>query len=296
MNRRACLQLAPLFAAVLAACGGSSDDSAAGGPASIMREDAPRLSATNQAWHWIASEWQPVNFPDASARNVRFGHASHGWVFKTVTSTSLACTVDFFGSDPARGVVKSCEVDTAASTPPPAAGWQWIANEWQTLVFPNATTRNVRFGHANHGWVYDALTGSSLVCTVDAFGSDPARGIVKSCEIDNSVGAVLTAAPSSPAPSSPAPPPPSTPPAVDGTATLSWAAPTTGFAGYRVYYGQASRSYQQSMGTGIDVGTAPGYTVTGLTRGRTYYFAVTTFDTDGNESVYSGEVSKAIAP
>ncbi len=64
-------------------------------------------------------------------------------------------------------------------------------------------------------------------------------------------------------------------------------------AGYRVYYGTAPGAYQQVRGAGVVVNDTT-YTVTGLTSGARYYFAVTAFDGSGNESDYSGEVIKDI--
>ncbi len=86
------------------------------------------------------------------------------------------------------------------------------------------------------------------------------------------------------------------PDAFSASATLSWDAPTTNtdgspladLAGYKLYYGTSSGSYSQT----INVGTTSSYTVTGLL-GGTYYFAVTAYDSEGNESAYSNEVSKA---
>ena len=73
-------------------------------------------------------------------------------------------------------------------------------------------------------------------------------------------------------------------------ASLSWNPNTEpDLAGYKVYYGTASRTY----GSPINVGNQTAFAVTGLSAG-TYYFAVTAFDTSGNESVFSAEVSKAI--
>jgi|GEM_PF-5829091 len=78
-------------------------------------------------------------------------------------------------------------------------------------------------------------------------------------------------------------------------ATLSWNAPTTNadgtlltdLEGYRVYYGTSSHNYSQD----IDVGNVTTYTITNLVSGVTYYFAVTAYDTSGNESNFSNEVS-----
>lgn len=83
-----------------------------------------------------------------------------------------------------------------------------------------------------------------------------------------------------------------------GQATLSWTAPTTNvdstpltdLAGYKVYYGTSSGSYNST----IDAGNVTSTNIINLTEKVTYYFAVTAYDTAGNESSYSNEVSKAI--
>jgi hypothetical protein len=70
--------------------------------------------------------------------------------------------------------------------------------------------------------------------------------------------------------------------------TLAWDANSEpNIAGYKVYYGTASRVYNWF----IDVGDVTTYAVTGLTDGATYYFAATAYDTTNVESTYSGEVS-----
>jgi fibronectin type 3 domain-containing protein len=78
-----------------------------------------------------------------------------------------------------------------------------------------------------------------------------------------------------------------------GSALLSWSAPSGSVAGYRVYYGTASRSYVQAKGSGLYV-TNTTYTVPSLSSGKTYYFAVTAVDASGKESAYSSEATKAI--
>ena len=57
-------------------------------------------------------------------------------------------------------------------------------------------------------------------------------------------------------------------------------------AGYKVYQGTSSRNYDASM----DVGNWTSTTIADLEDNETYYFAVTAYDTDGNESGYSSEV------
>jgi chitodextrinase len=75
-----------------------------------------------------------------------------------------------------------------------------------------------------------------------------------------------------------------------GDATLTWDANTeSDLAGYRVYFGTASRTY----GPSINVGKTTSYTLTGLGN-QTYFFAVTAYDTTGTESTFSAEVSKTI--
>ncbi len=62
-------------------------------------------------------------------------------------------------------------------------------------------------------------------------------------------------------------------------------------AGYKVYYGTASRSYSNVISAGLTTGQS----ITNLQSGYEYFFAVTAYDTAGNESQYSNEVSIYIA-
>jgi hypothetical protein len=81
-------------------------------------------------------------------------------------------------------------------------------------------------------------------------------------------------------------------------ARLSWTAPTqntdgspiTDLAGYKVFWGQSSRSYSQNApvngasNTSYDAPLSPG----------TWYFAVKAVNNANDESAYSGEVSKTV--
>lgn len=79
--------------------------------------------------------------------------------------------------------------------------------------------------------------------------------------------------------------------------SLSWVAPAerednTGIslseiAGYKVYYGTTQGNYSDSVV--INDGSATGHTFKDFPAG-TYYFAVTTRDTEGRESQYSPEI------
>jgi hypothetical protein len=84
-----------------------------------------------------------------------------------------------------------------------------------------------------------------------------------------------------------------------GKVTLSWTAPTkntdgttlTNLAGYRVYYGKQSGQYTQTLSL-----PSPSFTsvsIEDLASG-TWYFAVKALASDGDESSFSGQVSKSL--
>ena len=56
-------------------------------------------------------------------------------------------------------------------------------------------------------------------------------------------------------------------------------------AGYKVHYGRYSRTYQQT----VDVKEFTSCTISGLKEGKTFFFAVTAYDTHNNQSDYSTE-------
>jgi fibronectin type III domain protein len=71
------------------------------------------------------------------------------------------------------------------------------------------------------------------------------------------------------------------------TKTLSWTAvPDSSVLGYKVYWGTTSHQYDSHA----DVGSAASYTLSGLTSGTTYYFAVSAYRV-GGESALSTEAS-----
>ena len=81
----------------------------------------------------------------------------------------------------------------------------------------------------------------------------------------------------------------------DGQVTLTWDASTddTGVEGYYVYSGLQSVAEKGGSYTfpSIDADNTTSYTVDNLTNGVTYYFAVSAYDDEGNESeFYSKEV------
>jgi hypothetical protein len=88
-------------------------------------------------------------------------------------------------------------------------------------------------------------------------------------------------------------PAPATTPA--GTITMAWSPPTvntdgssvTDLAGYVIYYGSTSGTYDHS----IDVGNVTTYTLTGLTPGQIYYVAATSYNTSDKQSGYTDELT-----
>jgi hypothetical protein len=90
-----------------------------------------------------------------------------------------------------------------------------------------------------------------------------------------------------------------TPPTTQGTATLSWVAPTqntngtaiTSLSGYTIAYGNSATSLSQSVNISNPATTT--YTVQNLGTG-TWYFAVSAVESDGTSSALSTVVSKTI--
>ncbi len=76
--------------------------------------------------------------------------------------------------------------------------------------------------------------------------------------------------------------------AQDAAITLAWLPNTEpDLAGYTVYYGRSSGIYEHVF----DAGANTQVTISGLKAGTRYYFVVTAYDTYGNESRPSKEVS-----
>ena len=83
-----------------------------------------------------------------------------------------------------------------------------------------------------------------------------------------------------------------------GTATLSWDSNTEAdLAGYRVYQSQVSGLYNGLPVADIPsvaIGT-PTFQISALKEDQTYFWVITAYDTSGNESGFSNEVTKTIS-
>lgn len=80
--------------------------------------------------------------------------------------------------------------------------------------------------------------------------------------------------------------------ALAGEVTLAWdPSVSENVTGYKLHIGSASRMYSKT----VDTGNVLIFKLTNLADG-THYFAATAYDSVGNESDYSNEVSATLAP
>src|SRR5262245_37649613 len=82
-------------------------------------------------WTRIATE--NSSFSVDGTQTVRYG-SGDAWITKSVTGGGQ-CTNAFFGTDPAYGIVKACEVAATAAT-----GWTRIATEWESFSVSGTQT------------------------------------------------------------------------------------------------------------------------------------------------------------
>ena len=73
--------------------------------------------------------------------------------------------------------------------------------------------------------------------------------------------------------------------------TLAWnPGSVTNIVGYNIYYGVTSQVYPNK----VNVGNVTNASISGLVAGVTYYFSATEYDSLGNESGYSNEISYSV--
>ena len=87
--------------------------------------------------------------------------------------------------------------------------------------------------------------------------------------------------------------PPSSIPAATSSLRFQWdPVAASDLAGYRIYRSTTPGTYGSAVATLTPSTTT--YQMTNLTKGTTYYFVLTAFDANGNESVFSSELSQTI--
>ena len=105
--RQASALAVALIALTLSACGGGSNSAEAPGAVS----GSPTSPTVTDAYAKVADESHIFNLNGTAV--VRFGDATTNvWITKTVTGYG-ECTRDFFGGDPVKGTVKTCEAPTS---------------------------------------------------------------------------------------------------------------------------------------------------------------------------------------
>lgn len=163
--------------------------------------------------------------------------------------------------------------------PPPPTGWTHIADEHESFNFSG--TKRVRFGcatsvDASCTWVERDITDGGG-CNTGTFGSDPAPGVLKTCDVYGGAEPLPT-----------------------GTELLTWTPPTlstsgqplVGLVGYRIYYGQDPYTVGSS-GINLQIPQATAWRVTGLAPG-VWYFGVTALMGGGEQSGLSNIVRKEV--
>lgn len=146
-------------------------------------QDMP-LPATGR-WQVCATEGQLCRVTGTA--RVRYG--TPGRYEERVASGSLMCSNDVFG-DPAPGASKRCELLVGAAATRPDVGlpsqvlrghldWQHCAHEEQDCRFTGTTM--VRYGVDGRWYYREASNG--VRCGSPGFGSDPAPGYAKHCDL-----------------------------------------------------------------------------------------------------------------
>jgi uncharacterized protein (DUF1800 family) len=187
---------APLLAALLSACGGGADSGTASadgeaGSAESMAAANAGMTARAQATTWTKVADELHTFYIDGKKTVRYGAGSN-WVEKSFSGYAQ-CTNQVFGRDPAVGTKKQCQVEGSTDTPANEAAsgtWTKVADEFNTFLVSGA--QSVRFGTGN-AWVQKTISGYAQ-CITSTFGTDPAVGLKKQCQLLSTGASVTTPA------------------------------------------------------------------------------------------------------
>jgi len=200
-----------------------------------------------------------------------------------LTSGTAAGQVTQTTADPTKG---STPTATAPITKSMAAPLHGVTSTGSAAVAP--TTPSPFAGAASVRSAASAGSGSAPSFS----GSRSALNLLQNSAIASLLQPstpVVTTPPSLPPPSTPPPPSPS-----PGSVTLTWTANReTDLAGYKVYVGTASGTYS-FPGSAFVIGKVTSYTLSNLPMGQTYFFAISAYNSAGNESLLSAEVSKSL--
>ncbi|WP_271750568.1 fibronectin type III domain-containing protein [Cohnella sp. JJ-181] len=191
----------------------------------------------------------------------------------TGLSPSTAYTLTVKAKDASNNISAASGAITVTTNP--LANWVNCAGENNPCNFTG--TKEVRYG-ANGSYAYGTYT-STVMCSNNGFGVDPAPGYYKTCDVNMASGGGSgdTQAPTAPGGLT-------SPSKTASSVSLSWTASTdnVGVTGYNVYNG--------STLAGSTTG-ATTFTVTGLAASTAYSFTVKAKDAAGNLSSASSALS-----
>ena len=221
---------------------------------------------------------------------------------QTTTATTLSVTTDIqkTGSE-SRASLPATGLASAGSLVPSAPATASSTSTTVPLTSAAPMTKTAVGGLASTGTVSSISSGSH------GTGGRGLQRLSDQLPVSQMIAPTVTVS-SPPPPSAPrqssAPPssgpsttlsqPPASTSSGTGSATLSWTSNSEAdLAGYKLYVGTAPGRYTYA-GSPVIIGLMGSYTISGLPIGQTYYFALSAFDSSGNESALSSEVSKSI--
>ena len=221
---------------------------------------------------------------------------------QTTSATTLSATTDIQKTaSESRAPLPATGLASAGSLVPSAPATASSTSTTVPLTSAAPMTKTAVGGLASTGTVSSISSGSH------ATGGRGLQRISDQLPVSQMIAPTVTVS-SPPPPSAPrqssAPPssepsttlsqPPASTSSGTGSATLSWTLNSEAdLAGYKLYVGTAPGRYTYA-GSPVIIGLMGSYTNSGLPMGQTYYFALSAFDSSGNESALSSEVSKSI--
>ena len=209
--------------------------------------------------------------------------ALHGALTTGVAAEQVTHTT----GDTIRGTTATAiaPITKSAATQPPGVTSTGAAAGTSTAPSPIAGAASVRSS---------ASAGSGLAPS--SGGSRSALNLLQNSEIAGLLKPstpVVTTPPSLPASSLPPSAPPSLNPST-GNLILTWTAnQEPEVAGYKIYVGTTSGTYS-FPGSPFVIGEVTSYTISNLPNGQTYFFAISAYDSAGDESPLSAEISKSL--
>ncbi len=150
-----------------------------GDPSPGTRKSCDVLDASQ--WQLCANEGDTCRLPG----NARVRYGANGHYVERSASQSVACNNDVFG-DPLPETAKQCEYQLVAATGGAAAAFPSVGLPWDICALEGGQCRfrgaaMVRYGVPGR-YVYREAA-DELVCRNESFGSDPAPGAGKQCDL-----------------------------------------------------------------------------------------------------------------